>query len=149
MRIVLLSFVFFVSCQGSRQSLERTFPPQSIRDAGGIYELQKNEPESTITITQKSTIIAPPTPAAKALAGWIKSGATMAVVGIVLMLPIFGGNIRTGSLVAAGGVAMGIVGHFLGQMTVTLPVWLFPSVILLAAVGMLYGYHVRSKQVSG
>jgi hypothetical protein len=94
------------------------------------------------------TTITPPTPAEEATAVWVRYGAIMAIVGIVTMLPIFGGNIRTGAVIALGGVGMAAVGKAVGDMTLSVPAWLLPALAILVAVGMLWGWHVREGQRS-
>lgn len=94
---------------------------------------------TTVTIT-------PPTPADEALAAWVKYGAIMAVAGLVLMTPWLGGNVRTGGVVALGGVGMAATGKILGDVTLVIPVWFLPSLALLLAAGMLWGWHVREQQ---
>jgi hypothetical protein len=90
--------------------------------------------------------ITPPTPAEEALASWVKYGAIMGVVGILATLPVFGGNVRTGAIIAAGGVGMAVVGKFTGDMTLSVPAWFLPALLVLVAAGMLYGWHVRNAQ---
>ena len=87
-----------------------------------------------------------PTPAEQALAVWVRYGAIMAVVGVLAMLPVFGGNVRTGAVIALGGVGMAATGHWLGSVTVAVPAWFLPALVVLVAAGMLWGYHVREKQ---
>ena len=70
----------------------------------------------------------------------------MGVVGIILTLPVFGGNVRTGAIIAAGGIAMAATGHFLGSLTLEIPAWFLPALLVLVAGGMIYGYSVREGQ---
>lgn len=126
-------------------------PAASIaRDAAGALGVQMAEhPAAAIAIrADGSTTITPPTAADEALGSWVRYGAIVAICGLVLCLGVFGGNVRTGLTVAIGGVAMAATGRALGSMTLEIPVWLLPSVLILAAAGMIYGYSVRETQLS-
>lgn len=101
----------------------------------------------TMTNADGSTYTATaPTPAQKALALWVVAGGMLFAFGALMILPLFGGNARSGVLIAASGIAMAAVGHFLGSIQIVIPVWLLPSLIVLVVVGMLYGWSVRNKQ---
>lgn len=117
--------------------------------APALPTLPDNYADSTVRTVGPdgaSVEVTPVSPVARALADWVKWGAGLFVVGVVLMLPVFGGHPRTGALVAGGGVAMAAVGYFMGSLTVTLPAWALPSLVVLIAAGMVYGWTVREKQ---
>lgn len=131
--VVVWSTLLLVGCITQPTGAGRTLPWQS-----SIATITQ-QPDGTVT-----TIAA--TPAEQATAVWVRYGAIMAVVGILAMLPIFGGNIRTGALIALGGVGMAITGKFVGDISFTIPAWLLPALSILIAAGMLWGYHVRAAQ---
>lgn len=137
MRITTLAilFLFLAGCSGPDLA-----PARSVEGYGSATT-RTVDAEGNVTET-----VTPPTPSEEALASWVKYGGIMAGVGILSMLPVFGGNIRTGVVIAAGGAGMAAVGHFIGSVEVSLPVWFLPALLSLVAVGMLYGWHVHEKQ---
>jgi len=136
MRILTLAWVLLiVGCASPDR------PPTQGGAGYGAASTQTTDAKGNTTV-----IITPPTPTDEALAAWVKYGALMAMVGIAAMLPIFGGNIRTGAVIAIGGVGMAAVGHFLGSVTISVPVWFLPALVVLVAGGMLWGWHIKTNQ---
>jgi len=105
---------------------------------------------TTITDAEGNvTTITPPTPAEEALAAWVKWGGFAALAGIVCLLPIGKGpHIRTGLTIIASGAGMAALGKWIGDVTLTVPVWFLPSVLLLVAAGMMWGWYTREGQRS-
>lgn len=129
MKFLILFLLLLTGCSVTPRAPSNSIP---------FIKQQIVQEDGTIITTQAS-------PSEQALADWVKYGAILAFLGILLFLPIFGAHYRSGAITFLGGAAMALTGTFIGNTVVTIPVWFLPSLVIILVAGMLYGFSIKHK----